>query len=220
MNLTDKMAYLRGMVDGMELDLTSTKEGKVLGQLLDVMQDLTAYVSDLQTQVDELTEVCDLFDQDLGDLEDIVYDEDDEDDAYYSCDDDDDFDDDDFDDDDDETLYETVCPSCNNVIALSESVLEEGKMPCPCCGEMLEFDYSDLDDDALIKQLKVVDDRRIWVIAEALRNKIRLLSVYTAALQICISNKPAVCRLVSFGLSEFGDVSGYGTGSGTVNEIA
>ena len=53
MNLTDKMAYLRGMVDGMELDLTSTKEGKVLGQLLDVMQDLTAYVSDLQTQVDE-----------------------------------------------------------------------------------------------------------------------------------------------------------------------
>ena len=59
-----------------------------------------------------------------------------------------DFDDDDFDDDDDETLYETVCPSCNNVIALSESVLEEGEMPCPCCGEMLEFDYSDLDDDA------------------------------------------------------------------------
>ena len=102
MNLTDKMAYLRGMVDGMELDLTSTKEGKVLGQLLDVMQDLTAYVSDLQTQVDELTEVCDLFDQDLGDLEDIVYDEDDEDDAYYSCDDDDDFDDDDFDDDDED----------------------------------------------------------------------------------------------------------------------
>ena len=131
MNLTDKMAYLRAMVDGMELDLTTTKEGKVLGQLLDVMQEMTAYVTDLQTQVDELTEVCDLFDQDLGDLEDIVYDEDD----------------DDFDDDDDETLYETVCPSCNNVIALSESILEKGEMPCPCCGEMLEFDYSDLDGD-------------------------------------------------------------------------
>ena len=129
----------------MELDLTTTKEGKVLGQLLDVMQEMTAYVTDLQTQVDELTEVCDLFDQDLGDLEDIVYDEDDDDDAYYSC--DDDFDDDDFDDDDDETLYETVCPSCNNVIALSESILEKGEMPCPCCGEMLEFDYSDLDGD-------------------------------------------------------------------------
>ena len=143
MNLTDKMAYLRGMVDGMELDLTTTKEGKVLGQLLDVMQEMTAYVTDLQTQVDELTEVCDLFDQDLGDLEDIVYDEDDDDDAYYSC--DDDFDDDDFDDDDDETLYETVCPSCNNVIALSESILEKGEIPCPCCGDRLEFEYGDRD---------------------------------------------------------------------------
>lgn len=35
MNLSDKMSYLKGLVDGMELDLT-TKEGKVLGQLLDV----------------------------------------------------------------------------------------------------------------------------------------------------------------------------------------
>ena len=50
----------------MELDLNSTKEGKVLGQILDVMQEMTAYVTDLQTQVDELTEVCDLLDQDLN----------------------------------------------------------------------------------------------------------------------------------------------------------
>ena len=85
MNLTDKMAYLRGMVDGMELDLTTSKEGKVLGQLLDVMQEMTAYVVDLQTQVDELTEVCDLLDQDLGDVEDVVYDEEDDDDTDYAA---------------------------------------------------------------------------------------------------------------------------------------
>ena len=138
MNLTDKMAYLRGMVDGMELDLTTSKEGKVLGQLLDVMQEMTAYVVDLQTQVDELTEVCDLLDQDLGDVEDVVYDEEDDDDAFAPYDDEEELE------EDDEDLYEAVCPSCNNVIALSESILEEGEMPCPCCGEMLEFDYSDL----------------------------------------------------------------------------
>ena len=34
---------------------------------------------------------------------------------------------------------------------------------------LLSYDFSNLDDDALIKQLKVVDDRRIWVIAEAIR---------------------------------------------------
>lgn len=142
MNLSDKMAYLRGMVDGMELDLTGSKEGKVLGQLLDVMQEMTAYVVDLQTQVDELTEVCDLLDQDLGDLEDIVYEEEDDDEPYCECDDDEDYD------EDDEDLYETECPSCHNTIALSESILEEGEIPCPCCGEILEFDFSDLTMDA------------------------------------------------------------------------
>ena len=50
MNLSDKMSYLKGLVDGMELDLT-TKEGKVLGQLLDVLQETVLYVTDLQDQV-------------------------------------------------------------------------------------------------------------------------------------------------------------------------
>ena len=132
MNLTDKMAYLCGMVDGMELDLTSSKEGKVLGKILDVMQEMTAYIVDLQTQVDELTDTCDLLDQDLGDLEDIVFDEnDDEDDDEY---------DDYYDEDeDDEVQYETVCPTCKNTIVLSESILDKGEMPCPCCGQKLEF---------------------------------------------------------------------------------
>ncbi len=144
MNLTDKMAYLRGMVDGMELDLTTTKEGKVLAQILDVMQELTAYVGDLQSQVDELTEVCDILDQDLGDIEDQLYGDEEESDEvpYCAC-------ADDEMDADDDVMYETVCPTCNNVIALDESVLEQGEMPCPCCGEMLEFDYSDLTMDAL-----------------------------------------------------------------------
>ena len=132
MNLTDKMAYLCCMVDGLELDLTSSKEGKVLGKILDVMQEMTAYIVDLQTQVDELTDTCDLLDQDLGDLEDIVFDEDDDED-------DDEYDDYYDEDEDDEVQYETVCPTCKNTIVLSESILDKGEMPCPCCGQKLEF---------------------------------------------------------------------------------
>ena len=132
MNLTDKMAYLCGMVDGMELDLTSSKEGKVLGKSLDAMQEMTAYIVDLQTQVDELTDTCDLLDQDLGVLEDIVFDEDDDED-------DDEYDDYYDEDEDDEVQYQTVCATCKNSIDLSESILDKGEMPCPCCGQKLEF---------------------------------------------------------------------------------
>lgn len=142
MKLTDKMAYLRGMVDGMELDLT-TKEGKVLANILEVMQETVLYVDDLQNQVDELTELCDSIDEDLGDVESFLYEDEDDDDDMA------DFIEDDCCDeyDDDDEQYEVVCPSCNNTIVLTDSVLDEGSMHCPCCNELLEFDFSELTID-------------------------------------------------------------------------
>ncbi len=77
MKLTEKMSYLKGLLDGLEID-NSTKEGKALIEMADVMSELVAYVEDLQAQVDELTELCDILDEDLGQLEDYIYEEDDE----------------------------------------------------------------------------------------------------------------------------------------------
>ena len=145
MKLTEKMSYLKGLIDGLEID-TSTKEGKVLVQMSDVMSELVLYVDDLQSQVDELTELCDILDEDLGQVEDDFYDCGDCDGDCNSCDDDDDWDDDDdydFDDDDDE-LYEITCPTCGDTILLDEGMIEEGSMNCPNCNELLEFDYHDL----------------------------------------------------------------------------
>ncbi len=43
---------------------------------------------------------------------------------------------------------------------------------------LMSYDFSDLDDDALLRQLGMVDDRRIWVIAEALRRKMSYEKIY------------------------------------------
>ncbi|MBR3760944.1 MAG: hypothetical protein IKK47_08175 [Ruminococcus sp.] len=149
MNLNEKMSYLQGLLAGLELD-TSTKEGKAITQMVEVMSELVLYVDDLQSQVDELTELCDILDQDLGSVEDDFYD-DDEFECSGDCDncdeddwsdEDDDFDD--FDDEDDDELYEITCPSCGDTILLDEGMLEEGSINCPNCNELLEFDYDDL----------------------------------------------------------------------------
>ncbi len=149
MNLNEKMSYLQGLLAGLELD-TSTKEGKAITQMAEVMSELVLYVDDLQSQVDELTELCDILDQDLGSVEDDFYD-DDEFECSGDCDncdeddwsdEDDDFDD--FDDEDDDELYEITCPSCGDTILLDEGMLEEGSINCPNCNELLEFDYDDL----------------------------------------------------------------------------
>lgn len=140
MKLSEQMSYLKGLVDGMEINL-ATKEGKVLSQIMEVLQSAILHIDDLQDQVDELTELCEDLDEDLGDVEEFLLDEDDDDDDIEFDDDDEDEDDFDF---EEEDLYETVCPTCENTIVLADSILDEGSMKCPCCGELLEFDFDDI----------------------------------------------------------------------------
>ncbi|MDE6021406.1 MAG: hypothetical protein K2H01_10500 [Ruminococcus sp.] len=134
MKLSEQMSYLRGLVDGLDVDMT-TKEGKVLGQMMEVLQSTVLYIDDLQNQVDELTELCEDLDKDLGEVEEFLLDEDE------------DLDLDEYEEygfDEDEEVYETVCPTCENTIVLADSVLDEGSVNCPCCGELLEFDFDDI----------------------------------------------------------------------------
>lgn len=134
MKLSEQMSYLRGLVDGLDIDMT-TKEGKVLGQMMEVLQSAVLYIDDLQNQVDELTELCEDLDKDLGEVEEFLLDEDE------------DLDLDEYEEygfDEDEDVYETVCPTCENTIVLADSVLDEGSVNCPCCGELLEFDFDDI----------------------------------------------------------------------------
>lgn len=147
MKLTEKMSYLQGLIDGLDLD-DSTKEGKALLQMADVMQEMVMYVEDLQSQVDELTELCEILDEDLGTVEEDFYDFDECScgDCCDECDDDCDCcdDDDEYEFDEDEELYEVTCPGCGDTILLDESIIDEGTMNCPNCNELLEFDYDDL----------------------------------------------------------------------------
>ena len=161
MKLTEKIAYMKGLLDGMELD-GSTKEGKAILQMAEVMEEMGVYIDDLQSQVDELTELCDLLDKDLGEVETDLY-CDDDDDVEFGDDDDDedddfalgevlpaDYDDFSYDDDDedfDEVQYVVNCPSCDETVNLSERQLEEGSMICPHCGELLEFNYDNIEAD-------------------------------------------------------------------------
>ena len=142
MNLTEKMSYLQGLLAGLEID-TSTKEGKVLIQMSEVMAEMVLYINDLQSQVDELTELCDILDEDLGEVEKEVFDCENCDECG-ECFDDDDDDDDEYDLEDDDELYEVTCPTCGDTILVDESMIDEGSINCPNCNELLEFDYDDI----------------------------------------------------------------------------
>lgn len=136
MTVTEKVAYLKGLVEGLELDECKS-ETKVIKAMMDVLDDLALTVTDLSDDVDIMAEQLDAVDEDLGDLEEYVYDDEDECDC---C----DYDDCDCCDDD---LYEVECPACHESVYVDESILEDGSIECPNCGEKLEFEIEFDDED-------------------------------------------------------------------------
>ena len=129
MTNTEKVAYIRGLAEGLGLD-DSKKEVKVLNAIIDLLDDLAMSLADLEDGYSDMADQLDAVDEDLGSLEDDFYgdDEDDE-------------------DDEDTCYYEVTCPNCHETICLSEDIIEDGQMDCPNCGETLEFDIDECDDD-------------------------------------------------------------------------
>ena len=139
MTTIEKVAYLKGLFEGMEI-YESTKEGKLLKAVVEVLGELAEDHADLEDYVAELTEQVDAVDEDLSSLEDVVYEElDDECDGdCEGCDGCDDWDDD---------LYDVTCPSCKESFEVDEETLLDGGVDCPNCGEHLEFDIEDDEDE-------------------------------------------------------------------------
>ena len=133
MEITEKVAYLKGLAEGLGLD-AQTKEGKILQTVIDVLDDMALEIEDLKDCHLELSEGLDAVSDDLEDVEDLVYGEDED-------------DEDEDEDDESEECYATTCPSCEEMIYFDDSILEDGEVICPNCGEKLEFDLSDEETD-------------------------------------------------------------------------
>ncbi len=139
MEITEKVAYLKGLAEGMELD-TDKKVGKLLAAIIDALDDIALELEDIKDEQAELADGLDAVSDDLEDVENVIFDEwddEDEDDGEYY-----------YDDlDEDEECYATTCPTCEETIYFDESVLEDGEVICPNCGERLEFDLEGLDEE-------------------------------------------------------------------------
>lgn len=132
MTNSERAAYIRGLMEGLELD-PAAKETKVLNAMLELLDDLCVSVEELEDGFDLLSEQVDEIDEDLGSVEEEFYGLDDEDGCDCGC----------GHHHDDEAEFEVTCPSCGDTIELTDDMLEEDSIVCPGCGETLEFDFDD-----------------------------------------------------------------------------
>lgn len=147
MEIKEKIAYVKGFAEGLNLDETKD-EVKVLNKILEVLDDMADEIDELQDGFGESVNIIDAINEDLLDLEDYVYDEYDED--YASddcsgcngC----------CQDDDESSLYEVTCPQCDNKFAVSEEDLLYGEVECPECSAVLEYDFSDLFNEDIAEE--------------------------------------------------------------------
>jgi DNA-directed RNA polymerase subunit RPC12/RpoP len=129
MTISEKVAYIKGLAEGMKID-DSTNEGKLTLAMLDVMRDIAEELEIVDEDFEEMAQIVGDIEEAVEDLEDEVFG--------------DDYDDYDFDGDD---LYEITCRKCDNTLSVDMSVLEDGVVNCPNCGEKIEFDIDFIDAD-------------------------------------------------------------------------
>ena len=151
MTISEKSAYLKGLMDGLNLN-TESGEGKMIAAIVDLLGDVTRTLTDVEETTIAISDELDEIEEDLDAIEDFIMDDedewddedDDEDDSWEGWDEDDE---EGFDfGDEDTTIYEVEC-ACGEIINFDEDTLEEGSIICPNCGETLEFTFEDEDED-------------------------------------------------------------------------
>ena len=129
MTISEKVAYLKGLAEGLNLDTEKSKEGKLISVMIGILEELAMSVEDLEENALNLGEEIDTLSDDLADVESIVYDED-EDDGDY-----------------DDDWFEVECPTCGETLVVDDKALADGEVECPECGSRYALDLSDDEED-------------------------------------------------------------------------
>ncbi len=146
--LTEKVAYLRGLAEGLKVD-EQTNEGKMIVKILDILEELSSNFEDLSSEVlegeariDELESFADDMMEELGGCscgdDCSCHGEDDDEDDFFS-----DLDDEDL---EDFEFYEVVCPHCNEKVYFDEDMIKDDHLACPNCKKEIEIEFEEDDD--------------------------------------------------------------------------
>ncbi len=144
MTLSEKVAYLKGVAEGLKFDPEKSSEGKLISIMMDILEHIALNTEECDESIQALADQLDDVSDSLAMVEDYVYS--------------DEFDfDDDEDDDAEEALaaleedgfFELECPNCGDTLVVDKGVLDSGHVTCPGCGQEFEIElgYEEVDED-------------------------------------------------------------------------
>ena len=138
MTISEKVAYLKGLAEGLNLDTEKSKEGKLISVMIGILEEVGMSLEDLEENVQALGEEIDVLSDDLEDVEDVVFEDEDDEDEAEEDDEAEDYDDD---------WFEVECPTCKKELLITEDALEDGEVVCPYCGSKYALDVEEDEDE-------------------------------------------------------------------------
>ena len=126
MTISEKVAYLKGLAEGLNLDVEKSKEGKLISVMIGILEEIGLSIEDLEENALALGEEIDVLSDDLADVESVVFDEDENDEEDY-----------------DDDWFEVECPTCEEPLIIDDEALAEGFIQCPNCQSKFSLDLSD-----------------------------------------------------------------------------
>ncbi len=139
MEIKEKVAYIKGLAEGLALD-ENDASGKLIAAIIDVLGDMADEVESLCENAEYLENYVEELDEDLGMVEEDLYcgDDDDEDDF-------DEEDDEEEEDDDDDEIVVATCPSCGDGVYIDDT-MDFDDIKCPSCGATFSCSCESCED--------------------------------------------------------------------------
>ncbi len=129
MTISEKVAYLKGLAEGLDIDTQKSKEAKLISVMIGILEEIGLTIEDLEENALALGEEIDVLSDDLADVETLLFEDEDEDFEDY--------------DDEDEDYFEVDCPTCEETLIIDDEVLSEGVVVCPNCESKYALDLSE-----------------------------------------------------------------------------
>lgn len=140
MTITEKVAYIQGLFDGMRLDTSASGEARILSEVLDVLREVGQQLDGMETSMDQFDSDLNTLEDTVAGLEEAVFDDEDERDAG--------FDDLNGGDGEEEDFFEIPCPTCGEDLVVDDEALAAGLVECPVCHGKFALSFDDEGEES------------------------------------------------------------------------
>lgn len=129
MTISEKVAYLKGLSEGLGLDTEKSKEGKLISVMVGILEEIGLSIEDLEDNALALGDEIDALSEDLAEVE-ALFEEEEHDHEHGESD-----------------FFEVECPTCNGTVVIDEEAIVSGEVTCEDCGGHFSLDLSDDEEE-------------------------------------------------------------------------